>query len=71
MLQKIIQSFVKAFISHDKHTLFTLEERGLPGQPKPASPSREPSPHQSGSPTDSPHQHRQKKEEDPHLHTNK
>jgi hypothetical protein len=30
MLQKIIQSFVKAFISHDKHTLFTVEESGHP-----------------------------------------
>jgi hypothetical protein len=27
MLQKIIQDFVEAFVSHDKHTLFTLEER--------------------------------------------
>jgi hypothetical protein len=26
MLQKIIKVFVKAFISHDRHTLFTLEE---------------------------------------------
>jgi hypothetical protein len=30
MLQKIIQSFAKTFISHDKHTLFTLEESGPP-----------------------------------------
>jgi hypothetical protein len=30
MLEKIIQSFAKAFISHDKHTLFALEESGLP-----------------------------------------
>jgi hypothetical protein len=30
MRQKIIQSFVEAFISHDKHTLFTLEEHGPP-----------------------------------------
>jgi hypothetical protein len=30
MLQKIIQSFVEAFISHDKHILFTLEESGPP-----------------------------------------
>jgi hypothetical protein len=35
----------------------------------PASPSREPSPHQFESPTDSPHQCHQKKEEDHHLHT--
>jgi hypothetical protein len=26
MLQKIIKSFAEAFISHDKHTLFALEE---------------------------------------------
>jgi hypothetical protein len=25
MLQKIIKVFAKAFVSHDKHTLFTLE----------------------------------------------
>jgi hypothetical protein len=30
MFQKIIQSFVKAFVSHDKHTLFALEESGPP-----------------------------------------
>jgi hypothetical protein len=28
MLQKIIQSFAEAFISHNKHTLFALEESG-------------------------------------------
>jgi hypothetical protein len=28
MLQKIIRVFVKAFISHDRHTLFALEECG-------------------------------------------
>jgi hypothetical protein len=33
--------------------------------------SREPSSHRSGSPTNSPHQHRQKEEEDPHLHIDK
>jgi hypothetical protein len=70
MLQKIIRVFVEAFISHDKHTLFVLEGSGLLGRPTPASPSREPSPHRSGSPTDSPRQHR-RKEEDSHLHTNK
>jgi hypothetical protein len=37
----------------------------------PMSPSREPSPHRSRSPTNSPHQHRQKEEEDPHLHIDK
>jgi hypothetical protein len=30
ILQKIDQSFVEAFISHGKHTLFTLEESGPP-----------------------------------------
>jgi hypothetical protein len=30
MLQKINQSFAEAFISHDKHTLFALEESGPP-----------------------------------------
>jgi hypothetical protein len=33
--------------------------------------SREPNPHRSGSPTDSPHRHRQKEEEDPDLHIDK
>jgi hypothetical protein len=28
MLQKIIRVFVKVFISHDRHTLFTVEESG-------------------------------------------
>jgi hypothetical protein len=31
MLQKIIQSFTEAFVSHDKHTLFVLEESGFLG----------------------------------------
>jgi hypothetical protein len=30
MLQQIDQSFTEAFISHGKHTLFALEESGLP-----------------------------------------
>jgi hypothetical protein len=30
MLQKIIRVFVEAFISHDGHTLFALEESGPP-----------------------------------------
>jgi hypothetical protein len=30
MLQKIIRVFVKEFISHDRHTLFTVEESGPP-----------------------------------------
>jgi hypothetical protein len=39
-------------------------------RPTPASPSREPNPHWSGPPTDSPRRRRQKKEdEDPHQHT--
>jgi hypothetical protein len=71
VLQKIIRVFVEAFISHDRHTLFTLEESGLLGRPTPAGPSRKPSPHRSGSPTAIPHRCHQKKEEDPHLHTNK
>jgi hypothetical protein len=28
MLQKIIEVFAEAFISHDRHTLFALEENG-------------------------------------------
>jgi hypothetical protein len=30
ILQEIIRVFVKAFVSHDRHTLFTLEESGPP-----------------------------------------
>jgi hypothetical protein len=30
MLQKIIRVFTEAFISHDSHTLFTLEESESP-----------------------------------------
>jgi hypothetical protein len=30
MLQEIIRVFAEAFVSHDKHTLFTLEESGPP-----------------------------------------
>jgi hypothetical protein len=40
-------------------------------RPTPMSPSREPSPHRSGSPIDSPCRRRQKEEKDPHLHTDK
>jgi hypothetical protein len=69
-LQKIIQSFMEVFVSHDKHTLFTIEESGLLGRPTPVSPSRGPSPHWSGSPTDSPCR-RRRKEEDHHLPINK
>jgi hypothetical protein len=28
--QRIVRFFVKAFISHDRHTLFALEESGPP-----------------------------------------
>jgi hypothetical protein len=37
----------------------------------PTSPSREPNPNWSRSPTDSPHRRRWKEEEDPHLHIHK
>jgi hypothetical protein len=30
MLQRIIRVFVEAFVSHDRHTLFTLDESGHP-----------------------------------------
>jgi hypothetical protein len=30
VVQKIIRVFAEAFISHDRHTLFALEESGLP-----------------------------------------
>jgi uncharacterized radical SAM superfamily protein len=30
MLRKIIRVFAKTFVSHDRHTLFTLEESGPP-----------------------------------------
>jgi hypothetical protein len=71
MLQKIIRVFAIALVSHDRHTLFTLEESGLLGRPIPVSPSGEHSPHRYGSPTANPCRRRRKKEEDPHMHTNK
>jgi hypothetical protein len=71
MLQEKNQSFAEAFISHDKHTLFALEERGPPRTTYTCESLREPSPHRSGSPTDSPRRRRRKKEEGSHLHTNK
>jgi hypothetical protein len=30
VLQRIIRVFVEAFVSHDRHTLFALEESGPP-----------------------------------------
>jgi hypothetical protein len=30
VLQKIIRVFAEAFVSHDRHTLFALEESGPP-----------------------------------------
>jgi hypothetical protein len=30
VLQRVIRVFVEAFVSHDRHTLFTLEESGPP-----------------------------------------
>jgi hypothetical protein len=71
MLQEIIRVFVKASVSHDRHTLFTLEESGLLGRPTPIGPSRKHSPHRSGSPTAIPRWHRRKKEKYSHLHTDK
>jgi hypothetical protein len=70
VLQGIIRVFAEAFVSHDRHTLFALEESGLLERPTPAGPSRKSSPHRSGSPTAIPRR-RRRKEEDPHLHTDK
>jgi hypothetical protein len=70
VLQRIIRVFVETFISHDRHTLFTLEESDLLRRPTPMGPSRKPSPHRSGSSTAIPHR-RHRMEEDPHLHTDK
>jgi hypothetical protein len=30
VLQRIIKVFAEAFVSHDRHTLFTLKESGTP-----------------------------------------
>jgi hypothetical protein len=30
VIQRIIKVFAEAFVSHDRHTLFTLEESGSP-----------------------------------------
>jgi hypothetical protein len=48
-----------------------LQKMKPKGRPTPTSPSREPSPHRSGSSTDSNRQCHQKKKEDPYLHINK
>jgi hypothetical protein len=71
VLQRIIRVFAEAFVSHDRHTLFALEESGLLGRPTPVGPSRKPSLHWSGSPTAISHRHHRSKEEDPHLHIDK
>jgi hypothetical protein len=71
MLQQIYQSFCGSDVSHDKHTLFTLEESDLLDRPTLVSPSRKPSPYRFGSSTGSPHRRHRKKEEDLHLHTDK
>jgi hypothetical protein len=54
VLQEIIRVFTETFVSHDRHTLFALEESDLLGRPTPTGLSRKPSPHQSGSPTVNP-----------------
>jgi hypothetical protein len=69
VLQKIIRVFAEVFVSHDRHTLFALED--ILGWPTPVGPSRKPSPHRSGSPIVIPRRRHRKKEEDPHLHTDK
>jgi hypothetical protein len=53
VLQRIIRVFAKAFVSHDWHTLFALEESGPPRTTYICESQWEPSPHRSGSPTDS------------------
>jgi hypothetical protein len=51
-----------------KHIILTLEKNAIIGRSTPASPSREPNPHRSRPPIDTPRWHC-RKEEDPHLHT--
>jgi hypothetical protein len=71
VLQRIIRVFAETFVSHDRHTLFTLEESGLLGRPTPTGSGRKPSPRRSRSPTAIPRRCHRKKAEDPHLHTDK
>jgi hypothetical protein len=71
VLQRKIRVFAEAFVSHDRHTLFVIEESGLLGRPTPVDPSRKRSPHRSVSPTAIPHRRRWKNEKDSHLHTDK
>jgi hypothetical protein len=54
--------------THIKHILLALEKNAFLGHSKPTSPNTEHSPHWSGLPTSSPHQHH-RMEEDSHLHT--
>jgi hypothetical protein len=53
--------------SRVQYILFALED--LHQCSKPADPSMESNPHQFGPPTDNPHRHHRKEEEDSHLHT--
>jgi hypothetical protein len=71
VLQRIIRVFAEAFVSHDRHTLFALEESEPPRTTYTCESQWEPSPHRSGSPTDSPRRCHRKKEEDPHMYTDK
>jgi hypothetical protein len=48
---------------------FALEKNDLHQCSKPAVPGMASNPHRFGPPTDNPRQHRQKEEEDPHVHT--
>jgi hypothetical protein len=61
--------FAKAVSLIIQYILFTLEENDLHQRSKPTGPGMASNPHWFGPPSDTPHQHRWKEEEDPHLHT--
>jgi hypothetical protein len=71
-LKRYFNRYIRVFTESMTLTISTLSSPkkrvGLLDRSTPASPSREPSPHRSGSPTDGPNQRRRKKEKDHHLH---
>jgi hypothetical protein len=61
--------FAEAISLNGQNILFTLKENAIYQHSKPKDPSMESNSHQFRLPTDNPHQHFQKEETVPHLHT--
>jgi hypothetical protein len=65
---KDVLEFAEAISLNIQYIFFTLEGNDLHQRSKPVDPSTKSNPYLFGAPTDNPHQHRRKEEEDPHLH---